>query len=324
MELKLRPVFVRNLYGPMARQLQSSDIEILETIAEFRILSISHLSIILSRNTAALRRRLRFLETKKLILVSKREFKRAHGRPENLISLGEVGIEVLKTRNIIDRDLPIECIAADNLHCLDHELLINDFRVQLELIKTIVPELEVSFLSVSSPKLYRTDDKRALIYERIPPDEENARWYSFIPDGVFAIRHAEAGNTVLLFLEVDMGSEAVASPSAFGSDIRGKIDNYKRYFLKEHYKHYEQMWGCDLCGFRLLFLTHSADRLASLCRLVVEMQPSNFIWLTDRTALMSQGGWSSIWIPGGEMSFPRDSILGELTPCPSPSPADVI
>jgi hypothetical protein len=48
----------------------------------------------------------------------------------------------------------------------------------------------------------------------------------FMPDAVFAIADSEGGKACLFFLEVDCGTETIASPKRDVTDIRQKIVNY--------------------------------------------------------------------------------------------------
>lgn len=164
---------------------------------------------------------------------------------------------------------------------------------------------------------------RPLIHERFRPRPDSDECVDFTPDGVFSITHAEASRTVLFFLEVDMGTETVVSSQPFAADVRQKVVNYKALFQTEHYRRYKQVWNCRLRGFRLLFLACNASRMALLCRLICEMQPADFVWLTDQRSLTSQGVWAPIWAPGGLLNAPRKSILGSQAPVPAPAPIEL-
>ena len=145
----------------------------------------------------------------------------------------------------------------------------------------------------------------------------------FTPDGVLAVTHAGLGKTLLFFLEVDMATETLASPRRSEQDVRQKIINYQTYFHLQRYKHYESFWDCQLRGFRLLFLVHGQRRMVALCGLARRMPPSDFIWLTDRQSLLTQGVWGPIWVQGGQADRQRQSILGSKMPQPSPDPSAV-
>jgi hypothetical protein len=118
--------------------------------------------------------------------------------------------------------------------------------------------------------------------------------------------------TLLFFLEVDMGTETLATPARTTGDICQKITTYQTYFRSQTYKRYETVFKGSLNGFRLLFLSHSPARTANLCRLIRQMPPSNFIWVTDPTHLFEHGVGASIWSRGGKDQEALHSILGGL------------
>ena len=89
----------------------------------------------------------------------------------------------------------------------------------------------------------------------------------------------------------------------------------KSYFLSEQYKRYESVFNCELCGFRLLFLTNTLGRLASLCRLAQDMGPDDtcFVWLTDQSRLEDDGVTGRIWAQGGALVL-WENIFGKSQP----------
>ena len=115
-----------------------------------------------------------------------------------------------------------------------------------------------------------------------------------------------------------MGTESIASPRRDPKDVRQKIQNYLAYFRSEGYKRYERVWGCTLRGFRLLFLANSHARCLTLCRLVEEMPPSNFVWATDQEKMFEHGLADAIWARGGHAQKPLESILNHKLCHPSP------
>jgi hypothetical protein len=307
----------------MAFQFNSADQEILVSIAEHRVLTVRHLTTLLRRNANALRRRVKVLSANGLIEIASRPFGRSRGRPEILVSLREAGVDLLKTRSVIDSSLPSDKVTAQNIRCLEHELLVNDFRAQLAQLERMDPALSMVFFSATSPLLPRGSDDRPLVHERIDSDDGTCDSTEFVPDGVLAIAHAALGRTLLFFLEADRGTEPSNSTRRDRSSLRQKIINYQAYFTIQQYERYEKIMKCKLRGFRLLILTETSTRLAALCRLVRAVPPSDFVWLTDREKLLMEGLWAPIWAPGGKVSEPRQSILGSKMPNPCLSPASL-
>jgi len=306
----------------MAFRLNKSDEEILRSIAEHRVLTLEHLAVLHWRNPAALRRRLNGLKDNGLLQVTARGWGRHRGRPENLLSLSETAVDWLKSRGVVGAAVPHDRVTTSRLNCLNHQLLTNDFRVQLTHMRRLVPAFRIQFFSPISPFLPLSSRDKPLVRERIRT-EDDGDWIEFIPDGVFATTHEQLRKTLLFFLEVDMGTETLTSRRRPKRDIQQKIVNYQVYFHLEQYKRYEKILKCQLRGFRLLILTDTPTRLAALCRLVREMPPSDFIWLTDREKMLSQGNWAAIWVRGGRQTGPLESLLGKKMPNPCPRLSDL-
>ena len=247
---------------------------------------------------------------------------KGRGRPEGLASLSGEGVSWLKANGVLDEGVDADWATADRIRCVEHLLLINDFRVQLAQMERIRPELTVRSLSSMSPLTPRSGDDQSIVRERIETAEGRDGRVRFTPDGVFSLSHAELRKTLLFFLEVNMGTETLVGGKRSTPDIRRKAANYQAYLRSKAYRRYEQIWDCSLRGFRLLFLAHSAARAGSLCRLVRGLPPpSDFIWVTDQDRLLSEGAWAGIWTRGGRLDRPRQSLLGSQAPSPNPAPS---
>ncbi|RJR23651.1 MAG: hypothetical protein C4582_05310 [Desulfobacteraceae bacterium] len=304
----------------MIRNLRENDRELLASIAEHRILTSKQVTAIHRRSNQVIRRHLRKLEQQGLVLSATTGFGRKRGRPEKLISLTEKGANMVRAENPELKSLSTNHFTGENIRCLDHHLLTNWFRIHLDHIQIVIPQLSVDFLSPASPFQEKALDGQPLVSERLPAEPGTEPTNGFTPDGVFQITHKEKQKTILFFLEVDMGTESVASPKRDPRDIRQKILNYQLYFRRGQYRRYEKTWNCTLKGFRLLFLAHTNGRLASICRLVQDMPPSDFIWLTTADLMFSEGLSAAIWIRAGKQTAPPESILGPAMACKAPMP----
>lgn len=301
----------------MPSELKEKDLEILKTMAEYRILSAHQAAILLDRNKQALRRKLNLLENHGFLQIQLHEFGRRQGRPEKLFSITEQGVDLLKLKGVLAKKAPYEKVLAKSISSIDHQLMTNWFWVHLIHLERIHERICVEFLSETSPFLPETESGHCFITDSAI---DAARKRFFTPDGAFIIIDTIENKSLLFFLEIDCGSETLASPERHIKDIRQKIKNYGSYFDNLGYQRYEEFWNCKLNGFRLLFLTNTLSRLNNLCRLVREMPPSDFIWLTQSTAMFKEGVSGQIWIRGGNIESSRQSILGSLS-CQKPLPA---
>lgn len=303
----------------MSFKLNKSDCKTLECIAEHRMLTVTQIAAIFHKSSQVVRRRLNNLEQAGLIEVTGREFGRGRGRPENSLGLTEPGVDVLRDKGLLNREVPYEKVCVDYLVCPDHQLLLNWFRIHLNQVENVVSRVNVKLFAHNSPFLPEDQNGRIMITDYSPVPGSGIQGIKFTPDAAFSIGDSVRDKTCLFFLEVDRGTETIASPKRDMTDIRQKIINYQWYSHSLAYKRYEQVFKCQLRGFRLLFLTSTLGRLRALCELTKQLRPSNFMWLTEITRLFLDGVSAEIWIKGDDIDEPPHSILGSLC-CKAPLP----
>jgi len=302
----------------MTIKLNKNDRQLLATIAEHRVLTTSQVTAIQHKSRQVVRRRFRQLEETGVIVTAPRELGHRRGRPEKMISLSQEGANRISDDYPVLRGMPIHQINGDKIRCMEHQLLTNWFRIHLAQIECVIPEFSIQFLSPESPFLKRDKTDIPLIFEPPYDKGQNQKAGGFTPDGVFSIAHAGRQKTLLFFIEVDMGTESMATLKRESRDIRQKVINYQEYFRSNRYKRYEEHWNCNFKGFRLLFLAHTNSRLAVLSRLAREMPPSQFIWLTSLDQMFARGLSAEIWIQGGRQEAQPGSILGPSLACQVP------
>ncbi len=295
----------------MQKRLPQSDIMILKNIVEHRCLTARQLAILTGRNRNSLMRRIGQLKDKGLIQAMPRGFGGGRGRPENVLALTGQGLKNLLAPLEVTCNRPMDELTSGLHWDIDHTLLLNWFRIHLKETKGFVSRLETDFLTSTSPFLPKLADGKLAIFDRIAAGPGPDSWMDFIPDGVFKVsaKEQDKRKSLLFFLEVDMGTEPLTSSNG-GRDLRQKILNFQAYFRTERYKRYEEFWNCRFNGFRLLFLANTGSRMASICRLVQEMPPSDFIWVSDQDRMFTQGLGDSIWARGGKDQAALQSIIG--------------
>lgn len=290
---------------------KNSDLQLLKTLAEHRLLSVPQVTVLHFKSKQIAWRRLRQLSEQGWVETLARGLGRSRGRPENLFFLSEAGADSLRDEGILRHSIDYSLVRGDNLGCVDHQLLVNWFRIHLGQVGKALPRLEVNFISSNSPFSLGDNSDTPLVYNRIPAAQPDGKPQGFTPDGVFSIHDKEKDKTLLFFLEVDMGTESLASPKRSSGDLRQKVIRYQTYSRHEIYKRYEQIWHCTFKGFRLLFLAHTPSRMEPIGRLVQEMPPSSFIWVSDQDRMFSEGFAGAIWARGGTVDRPLESILGQ-------------
>jgi len=122
---------------------------------------------------------------------------------------------------------------------------------------------------------------------------------------------------------VDRGNEPLTSEDAQRPFLQSKISVYREYLLSERYKRFETILNTPRKGFRLLIVLAGRARLASLSELVRVEAVTDFVWSTDVERLRDQGCWGPVWIMGGRLEEPPQSILFSRMPHPCPTPGNL-
>jgi len=279
----------------MSFKLNKSDCKTLECIAEYRMLTVTQIAAIFHKSKQVVRRRLNNLERAGFIEIAGHEIGRGRGRPESYQGLTKCGVDVLRNRGLLNKKKPYKKVCADDLFALNHQLLLNWFRIHLNEVEKVVSRVNVKFFAHNSPTLPEDQNGRTLITNYSPVPGSSIQGVQFIPDAAFSISDSDKDKTCLYFLEVDRGTETRASTRRDMTDVRQKLINYQWYFQSKAYKRYEQVFKCQLRGFRLLFLTSTAGRLSALCELTQRLRPSNFVYLTEISRLFPEGVSTEIW-----------------------------
>ena len=214
-------------------------------------------------------------------------------------------------------------MSAENLRCLDHQILVNWFRIHLLQVEKVLPRLRIDFVTScgASHRVCEYAPQSTCLSSAGGDGQNNVDLnavLAFSPDGVFAITDREQKKSVLFFVEVDLGTEHLASSKREARDVRQKIANYQALSGSEAYKVFEKIFGLAFKRFRVLFVTVSPEREVALCKLIQEMAPSEFIWVAEQQRMFSQGLADAIWIRGGQMNVPHASILNEEMRRPTP------
>jgi len=82
----------------------------------------------------------------------------------------------------------------------------------------------VNILTQNLALINHSKSGKVEVPERTLTKNSDKEFSEFIPDGVFTITNLELKKSLLFFLEVDMGTESVASPNAISKiSVDGKI-----------------------------------------------------------------------------------------------------
>ena len=285
--------------------INKNDYGLFRLLVEYRLLTVTQLSILTRKNRQGVYRRL--AELRHAGLIAAREiYGNKKGRPEKAFFVTEAGFKCLGRKDG-NPSMKFTDIDGNSIKHLGHQMLLNRFRVALNKTQEQIENLEANILTYD-------------IAHSIQTDTQNNQFVQFIPDAVFVLKDRARNRSVLFFLEVDCSTEAIASPRRSSNDLRQKIFNYQVYFASRRYKRFENVFGTSLDGFRLLVLANTEQRFAAICRIVREMSSDklgadvDFVWATHQELLFALGIDTRAWIKGGNARSPHDSIFDGYTP----------
>ena len=207
----------------------------------------------------------------------------------------------------LDETVSLERLLFKDYQRIEHELLVNWFRIHLIHLEEHVPELSVDFISPATPFLRLRQDGSPLISDNVKIDGQER---TFVPDGVFSIANKDQQKRLLFFLEVDMGTESIISSNGKSDTISQKVLNYSSYYACGGYKRYQKKWESELNGFRVLFVTNTAQQKETISRFLRESRSYEFVWVTDQKQVFLHGLGSTIWARGGHTETSPHSIIG--------------
>jgi hypothetical protein len=296
-------------------RMRQKDWDTLGLLLEYRALTSEQLARAKGVNADAITRRLGQLaeahgpEALGLVTTQPLDMGDGPGRPRNLFSLTPQGLTKLRERGGLPEPSGGKWDLEARPASPRHLELLNWMWVWLRDLERRAPFLRVRVYSSASPFLPNVSGRRTILHERIRfPHEPTA--VGLQPDGVFAIQHQELRKALLFFVEIDMGTEGLTSVAPAPGKITRKLQCYEQLFVNETYRRYESIFSATFRGFRMLLVSHDSAHLPALCRQVRSRADWNFVWLTSRGALVSQGAHAPIWYAGGRLDLPPESILG--------------
>jgi hypothetical protein len=296
----------------MRHSLRPADIAVLLSLADYVALTTNQLCDLHDQQPRTMRRVLQTLY-KAGLAEAATEITGGRGHPERVTVITGRGYELLVEKGVLAQEPSTGPRKAINPQCIDHQLLENWTRIRLHQMERSFPQLSVRFLAARSPLLSVARDGQPIPLGG-SDDEQRARAFDLLPDGVFAITHNGQQRTLLFFLEIDMGTESIESGRPDHPCIRRKIDQYVLCFSSKAYKQYEPTFCSVLNGFRVLFIANTTSRLHALCRHIARWPHTDFIWLSEENSLLNLGIGASIWIRGGQLDQRLESILDGAMP----------
>ena len=179
---------------------------------------------------------------------------------------------------------------------IEHELLKADFMVALECALRAHPTIRLLRAADIAADVRRASGlkpKHWTMTATVPPENVEI---SAAPDKVFGLEFSDTGRRNYFFLEVDRSTMPISRPELDQS-------SFKKKFLAYHFGHrakqHVALWGIP--GFRVLTMTTSAERIASMIDVVTEItrgKGSNVFLFADVASLADADPLTMFWKSG--------------------------
>lgn len=261
----------------------------LQVLADYRMLSIVQLSMLLFKSDQMTRRCLRKLAQDKLISRASLQSQGKKGRPETIILPTEKGLET------------IGCppCTSPTKNQTNHQLATNWVRIQTHHLHQIIPTMHIQTCAANS--LLKQNAKLWL-------DGTGENYRRLIPDAIMCLGHDT--RKILFFVEMDMGTESEQSSSGHTNNLEHKVTTYAAALSGKTYSHLNKEFDAKFNGFRTLIVAHSQPRLDQINRYLKGYSTTGFVWTTSLAKILSDGIGGDIWSSGGRE--PDQTILGGL------------
>jgi hypothetical protein len=269
-------------------KLTDRDVALLNSMAEYRYLSVSQIIRLHFPSQQTANRRLRFLTGSSYL-----DAFQVPGISERIICLGKKGKKLL-TNNV--PYLLTGHKRPHDYHFLRHFMEISDFRINLE---QSCSDSDVE-MHMFIPE-FRTINEKGLSLRSYLKDEvvdplNNSREISHTPDGAFIlIKNAIAA---LFFLEVDRGTEVIGHPD---KGVLKAIRFYLAYLESGKYQRFaQQLKVTEFKGFRALWVIPTVKRIDNIKKVVTDLYATSskgkqFVWLADKKELDNRSVLTIRW-----------------------------
>lgn len=274
-------------------------VQILRTVADYRVLSLKQLTSLSFPSENATRAWIH--KHKDLIETREAPLTGRTGRPERVVSLTSKAVGLLQKEGDSSIAPEKRWVSPEQI---GHQLLANTIRIQAIGLESRFPQFSVSYLSPNSP--YHLDEQgNSRLFHKITLPHNDI---TFIPDGTFTICESITMKSLLFFVEADMSTESYTSKKEQPNDLQTKVGNYRMFRAQGCYKRYEQIFNQQLHGFRVLLVANTTERANAIARFLKNTPPAGFVWVTSQKLMVERYIWEKIWAPGG--GKPLESILG--------------
>ncbi len=293
-----RPRFRRSAPPPL--RLTADDLTILCHVGEHRFLRSTHLARLLARSPEKIVRRLAALYHNGYLdrPVAQLDYFARAGSAPLVYALGNKAVSHFE---VIDGVDPSNADWTDKNRdagrpYIEHALLIADLMVGIECAVRAQPSIKLvsgAELLAKAPRFGSFGPVSWTMKATVPGESTEI---AVAPDKVFALQFGDTGRRNYFFVEADRATMPIERRSLAQSSVKKKLLAYHHGHLA---KRHTALWGIP--GFRVLTITKSAERVASMIEVVKEItggKGSNVFLFAEAEAIAGGNPLEIEWLTG--------------------------
>ena len=193
-----------------------------------------------------------------------------------------------------------------------HTIELNDIRIAFDVACRESEQIEmIEFIPEYKGRIDSDGIMRRIVEDSVRIQGRGKTEKRFIPDAVMCLEKRATRKRILLFIELDLGSEKLVTRRTGSYSVIRKLEVYKEYLRQEGYKKYNDRFDYIFRGFRVLVIMSKQRRTQRLRKELTLKEIKKFVWFTQKSGITAEMILKEIWTMSDVNDRKKYSILGE-------------
>ena len=193
-----------------------------------------------------------------------------------------------------------------------HTIELNDIRIAFDVACRESERIEmIEFIPEYKGMVGSDGMMRRLVEDRVRIQGREKKEQRFIPDAVLCLEKRATRKRILLFIELDLGSEKLVTRRTGSYSVVRKLEVYKEYLRQKGYGRYNDRFDHEFKGFRVLVIMSNQQREQRLRKELTFKGIKKFVWFTQKSGSTAETILKEIWTVSDINDKKNYSIQGE-------------
>ena len=177
-----------------------------------------------------------------------------------------------------------------------HTIELNDIRIAFDVACRESEHIEmIEFIPEYKGIVGSDGMMRRIVEDRVRIQGGQKTEQRFIPDAAICLEKRATRKRILLFIELDLGSEKLVTRRAGSYSVVRKLEVYKEYLKQEGYKKHRDKFDHEFMGFRVLVIMSNQQRTERLRKELTLKGIKKFVWFTQKSEITTETILKEIW-----------------------------